>query len=1155
MVNRTDIFKRLRQFKRKFYLNQVVKGVLLFSGAFSILFLVANLLEYIFDFSSLFRTILFFGSVLGVLYIFHKYLYYPLLQFSFKQKRMSDDEAAKKIGQAFPTVKDRLLNYLQLIRQPEKNPLLEAGILQKEATIEGIDFETSIELKENKKYLKYAFSPISLIVIIFAFFPHVITDSTQRILYFNEEFVADAPFSFESNIPEYAFRNENATINLSLIGNSIPEQAYIIQGDRKIKMEETGVGSFEYMFKNLQSDKQFRFESAGYISDLQKLKVVERPGIGEFHVELYYPKYINRKSERFTNIGNIEIPEGTLVKWRFATIETEQLSILFEQDSIKNNLSSKDNNLFEFESKIYSNTNYSIELENKYSKNKEKIQYTIQVKKDEFPEINLNSYQDTLFYQSIILGGDISDDHGLTSLTFNYRVKTEQNTSSKYQVLKLPLQSQNTRQAFYYPFELDSIDLFSGSSIEYFMEVKDNDGIHGRKTSRTSIYQFKIPSAEEIQAQITEGSNKTEEQGEEALKKAKDLEERLKKAEEALKSDRKLEWEEEENLREIVKEREELEQAIENLKEFNRQNDQQKSRFSPQDEQYKERSKRLQEMMNDLMDEETKKLYEELQRMLDEKSGVEQLQQLMEQINRRNKNVQQEIDRAMELYKKLKLDYEIAENIKNLENLAEKQENLADETKEGKRKEGDLLKDQNNINKSFDEAQKQLDKLQEMNQELQQPGNLPDQSQLKKEIEEKLEESKNSLENLSKQDQSDTENSKSSDSQQKSSEENEKSNDEEKSAGEKNKSGDQSPPENQKSPQNQSQRNKANESQQKAAEGMKKMAQNMQDMQAGMEMQMMQENLDYLRDIIHNLLKLSFDQESLFKNFKEVNESDPQFVPLSQNQLKLRDDARVIEDSLISLSKRVFQLSNFITREVTEMNEYMESSASFLKERNRYEAISKQQFAMTSMNNLALLLDDVLEQMMNAMSQSGNGKSNQKKGDQKSLAQQQQEINQKIQQLKEGGASGRELSEELAKLAAEQARIRQALQEMQQRMEEMDPTNGGIPGGDIPGKMEQTETELVNKQLTEQMIRRQQDILTRLLEAENSLREKEMDEERKGETAKEYERIVPASFEEYFKLKEKEIELLKTLPPKYYPYYKKEVTDYFKRLGEGGNKN
>jgi hypothetical protein len=96
--------------------------------------------------------------------------------------------------------------------------------------------------------------------------------------------------------------------------------------------------------------------------------------------------------------------------------------------------------------------------------------------------------------------------------------------------------------------------------------------------------------------------------------------------------------------------------------------------------------------------------------------------------------------------------------------------------------------------------------------------------------------------------------------------------------------------------------------------------------------------------------------------------------------------------------------------------------------------------------------------------------------------------------------------------------------------------------------MEETELDLVNKQLTQRMIERQKDILTRLLEAENAQREREMKEEREGETAKQQEREVPPAFKEYIKAKEQEIELLKTVPPKLNPYYKNQVSEYFKRL-------
>ena len=260
-----------------------------------------------------------------------------------------------------------------------------------------------------------------------------------------------------------------------------------------------------------------------------------------------------------------------------------------------------------------------------------------------------------------------------------------------------------------------------------------------------------------------------------------------------------------------------------------------------------------------------------------------------------------------------------------------------------------------------------------------------------------------------------------------------------------------------------------------------------------------------------------------------------------------------MKDSLESLANRVFQIESFITREIGDMNNYMDESAKAIKERKKELAVSKQQFTMTSMNNLALLLDDVLQQMQqqmaDAMGKPKPGDKNQK--NMPGLSELQQQLNDKIQELKEGGKQGRQLSEELAKLAAEQERIRKALQEAQEKYG--DQENGSSPGKGITDKMEETELDLVNKKITEETIKRQREIMTRLLEAEDAMREDEMEETREAQTATDKEMLLPDAFEEYFKMKEKEVELLKTIPPKLYPYYKKEINEYFKRLGNSNS--
>jgi len=133
-------------------------------------------------------------------------------------------------------------------------------------------------------------------------------------------------------------------------------------------------------------------------------------------------------------------------------------------------------------------------------------------------------------------------------------------------------------------------------------------------------------------------------------------------------------------------------------------------------------------------------------------------------------------------------------------------------------------------------------------------------------------------------------------------------------------------------------------------------------------------------------------------------------------------------------------------------------------------------------------------------------------------------------------------SESLAKMAAEQEALRRGVQEAMQKMKK---EGGQQPGGDMLSKMEETETDLVNKRITQETIKRQQEIMTKMLESEKAERQQEEDEKRKSNEAKTQDYANPAVFLEYQKMKEKETELLKTIPADLTPYYRQKVNQYF----------
>ena len=1102
------IQEKINSFKRRYYLNLLVRGLLLTFSILLVYFLLAALLEYTLWFGPWARFFIFLTFFLIAFYCVFRFLRDPL-NFWISKRGLNDEQSAHLIGNSLPSVKDRLVNLIQL--SASGDGLAIASVQQKAKEFEPLSFESVIHLEQNKKYLKYLAIPVGIIFLILIFNQAIITQSATRIVNFNQKFSPQAPFQFVvQNQSLTGFFNEDFVLRISLEGDAIPEAAYLSIGSQNLKMESLGGGSFQYVFEKMQQPKSFQVEAAGYYSGNFEITIANRPELTAFNVELQYPKYLQRKNDRLVNAGNLEIPEGTIVTWKLNTSNAKNAALMFFSDSSLINLQSVDNQSFIFKKSVKEADQYEVFLNNENSKNKERIAYNIDVIKDQFPQLTVSNFKDSVLYKRIILGGFTADDYGVTQLNLEFHVKDDQQKILTKKSVNIPVAYNQAQQSFFFNWNLDTLSLQPGQQLEYFLQVWDNDGVNGRKSTRSAMYTFFIPGKDQLVTDISKAQSQTEKKIEQSVNKAKEVKDQIEDTFQKLKGKQNLDWQDKKKLEDIVEQKKSLDQLIDQLKEQNKLLEQKKEAFTEQDERIREKAEQIKKLMDELLDEETKKLLEELEKLLKENSNTQDMQKVLEKLNQNSKNLEKELERTLELFKQLQFDYKLDQAIQDIKEQKEKQESLLNKTEELEKsgdpknkkdkndpanseqsrneKSQELAKEQEKLNEEFKKSEEKLEELRELGKEVEQEEGVPE-----KEQSEEIQDS------------------------QKESEENLKQNSPSKSKG----------------------------AQQKAVQKMQKMQQQMEGMQSSMSMEMDMQNLESLRQILHGLIKISHDQEGLIKTFRELEQNDPRFNGLAQRQLKLKDDVKVLEDSLLALSKRDPTMSSFVTREVTELNTRIDNAVEANRDRRRQQAASEMQFSMTSINNLALMLDSHYDMMMQMMA---NAKPSMKKGNQKGkqkgLSEMQQQLNERIEQLKGSGKGGREMSEELAELAAEQERIRRALQEMEEKMKQ----NGGKLPGDLPGKMEETETELVNKQLTDKLIQRQREILTRLLESEKAAREQDQDEERKGETAKDYEKEIPAAVEEYLRLKEKEVELLKTVPPKLYPYYKKEVGEYFKRI-------
>ena len=290
-------------------------------------------------------------------------------------------------------------------------------------------------------------------------------------------------------------------------------------------------------------------------------------------------------------------------------------------------------------------------------------------------------------------------------------------------------------------------------------------------------------------------------------------------------------------------------------------------------------------------------------------------------------------------------------------------------------------------------------------------------------------------------------------------------------------------------------------------------------------------------------------------SLKKMAFNDPAYVQNVQLQRGIKDNLKTISDSLSSLSKRVPQIQSAVGEEMQQINFNLDKSLENLAERRTYEAVKNQQYTMTSINNLALMLNEALEQLEKNKRNSKSGGKGKGKQSMQALQQMQQQLNKNMeharQQLQKEGKQGNvpkgEMSENFAKMAQQQQMIREALQKL--NTEENKGGNGKLGNlNQVIKDMESTETDLINKRLEEATIKRQQQVLTKLLEAEKATREQNEDGKRESKAGKDFPPSYPKLLEQFKKKQTSEQELFQKLPPSLNYYYKNKIADYFKLL-------
>ena len=1114
----------------------MIKGIIYSLALLLSLFLVVALLEYFGYFGTGVRAFLFWFYLVSAAAILCFYVVWPLTKMFRLGKVMSYDEAARIVGGHFPEVKDKLLNLLQLQQQEitSDDSLLVSAIEQKTAQLSPLPFHQAIDLKANRRYVKYAAAPLLIVLVLLLVSPALLISSSHRITHYNTYFERPAPFSFvvENKVLETA-QHDDFELHVSVQGESVPAEAFINVEGNVYKMTQVDKSHFSYVFKTVQRSCTFFMQGADVRSADYELNVIPKPAIVDFQTALSYPVYTSKKNESLANEGDLVVPEGTYIKWLFNTQNVDSLYLVIENHKMV--VVPDENGRASLTYRALHSFDYSFYADNKFNLSSDSLKYAVSTIPDAVPIISAVELRDSALFDRLLFQGKIKDDYGFSRLVFKM-VKTNEKDTTRKDITTVDLAlTSDVVQDFYYSTDLSEIELAPGDKLVYYFEVWDNDAIHGPKSASSQKFEVSIPSAKELDNILERNSSEAQHSAQKSISELKKMQQDINELMRKMVDKKDLDWQDKKDLAELAKKQKEIKQMLQQIQSQLLENKQLEQKFKDQSEQLLQKQQELDRLMNEVLNDEMKKMMQEMDKLMQE-MDKKKVQEQLEKMKMDNENLEKQIDQNIELMKRLEVEKNVEDAIQKAETLAKEQRKLAEKTEQakGKDEKDNLLKEQQRLSKDFEDLKKEIDKIKS------------DYKQIDENIDFKVDK-----EQLKKID------------------------------------------DNQQNAESNTQKGKfkdASKQQKDAAQQLDELSEQLAEAQQDIEQQDLAEDAEQIRLLLKNLVKLSFNQESLIGQINSIYIQDPKYQSVIVSQNKIKDDFRGVDDSLRAIAKRQIAVAKVINNNIGDVNNNLSRSLNGLLEMNQsfygsYKNSQSSQFmqyAMTSFNNLALVMAESLDQMQNQMRQNQQKKNNGScknpgmkmksncskpgngKPSPKSMKQMQQELNKQMEALKKqlekqgkstpnsrkkiGDRSSTQISEEFAKMAAQQEMIRRMMQEYGQEMKQSNAGNSKLTReiDQLIKQMEQTETDLVNRVLSQQTINRQQQIMTRLLEHEKAEMQREKEERRESrEGTDKPHQTSQSDLEKLKKLQNSSSDLFRTLPPSLSPYYKAKVQDYF----------
>ena len=705
--------------------------------------------------------------------------------------------------------------------------------------------------------------------------------------------------------------------------------------------------------------------------------------------------------------------------------------------------------------------------------NRDPINYTLTVLRDAVPDVNIVSpARDTVLDNEMLveLQVEAADDYGIQALQLVYHVEAEGAEEINVPLKRWGVENAPVRRSVSvsYTWDVDRIGIFPGETIAYYVQALDNDNVSGPNIGKSPTYTLRFPSLSELYDSVAT-EQETEQQGlEELVDEQADatglidtLLGKIRKSQELTLNDENL-------MQQVLENQKQIEQTAKQLVDDMKQTAEEMEQNQLFDTETIEKYQELQNLMEKALSEEHKEILRKLSEALAKQQMNEQERSMME-ANLSQEQFLQQLERAKSLYEQILLQQELEAVAKQAKALAEQQKQLMDtlETLPQPAPTNDLAQKEDKIGEEFGKLSEKLDNLgTEMGELAENKENAPPQiERLADEIKRLNQFTKDH--NLPEDLKTTSQNLRS------------------------------------------GQNTEALESGRAAEQTLTELAQGLDNALAFMEGANANETMTAMQEAVESGLHLSHLHEEVLSKTNDLitTGQTEAYIPseilqlqqLAAGELSTAEGIARLSNKLWELGNRQIEVPNKVIWHLNATNDALSRAARALEDRQPSLAMPIQRTALADLNQAVFELLDAMAQMNQQMGASGLENMMEQL---QQLAESQEQLNQMAQNLsqqmrEQGQTPGFE--QMMRQLAAQQEMIREATQRLAERAEQMAQMLGSLE--EVAEDMTEVEKALRQGELSDQVLNRQQQILTRMLDSLKSLQKRDVGKQRKAEVA------------------------------------------------------